>query len=306
MRRDYFTCVFLGCIAASLFFVWLLPLYFTYGLVIPREFGTLETVAGFAFAAVVLIVIPVYAAWAKKLWITLGLAFYGIVPYLPIWFLPKITEKITTGNASVVSSLTGFLLKSIYGMVNAPFAPLSRYLGDEKASDLSLWILPVSLAVYMFFQLFRFYRDAYVAEQLDPQSVVDSTAKENTRQEDGPGRKAREAKVPEVLGTVISAPVTPKSPAKPAPSEAPAKQPQQPRVTTPPPEKREQVPQPEAANNPAVEAQAQSVRRAAPPPAEEEPEREAKMASADDGPILLGPPRGVAVQTDDTETNDNK
>ena len=206
MRRDYFTCVFLACIAASLFFVWLLPLYFTYGLIVPREFGSVETVAGFAFAAAVLIVIPLFAAWSKKKWIAMGLAFYGIVPYLPIWFLPKITERISEGKASVISSMSGFLLKSIYGMVNAPFAPLSKYLGDDAASALSLWILPVSVCTYVMFQLVRFYRDAYVAEQLDPQSVVDTTAKENKRQQpDGSsGHRMREAKAPEVLGTVIS------------------------------------------------------------------------------------------------------
>ncbi|MBO4636284.1 MAG: hypothetical protein J5685_03980 [Clostridiales bacterium] len=294
MRRDYFTCVFLACIAASLFFVWLLPLYFTYGLIVPREFGSVETVAGFAFAAAVLIVIPLFAAWSKKKWIAMGLAFYGIVPYLPIWFLPKITERISEGKASVISSMSGFLLKSIYGMVNAPFAPLSKYLGDDAASALSLWILPVSVCTYVMFQLVRFYRDAYVAEQLDPQSVVDTTAKENKRQQpDGSsGHRMREAKAPEVLGTVISAPVSDKRPA-PAPAPAPAPKPEgEPKVRSTEPEVRI------APNKKPREIESPEAPILLGPP---KTETEAKTAS-EDAPILLGPPRrhpGVIVPDDE-------
>ena len=60
--------------------------------------------------------------------------------------------------------------------------------------------MPVALILYAGVQLFRFYRDAYKAEQLDPMKAIDKTSIEN-----GP-RNVRTASIPEVLGTVISAP----------------------------------------------------------------------------------------------------
>ncbi|MBO4242442.1 MAG: hypothetical protein J5883_04110 [Clostridiales bacterium] len=203
MRRDYFTCVFLACICASLFFVCFLPLYFTYDMIIPREFGTVEKISGWAFALSVLLIIPVYAAYKKKFWITAGLAVYGAVCLLPTWILPGMAEKLGAEDVDIFTVVEGFILKAIYGMAEAPFASLSGVLGDDRARMLPMRILPVSLIVYATFQVYRFYRDAYVAEQLDPASVVDQTAKENI---DFTSPEKKEQPKPEVLGTVISAP----------------------------------------------------------------------------------------------------
>lgn len=85
-------------------------------------------------------------------------------------------------------------------MAEAPFAPISRALGDSFAEVLPRRIMPVALILYAGVQLFRFYRDAYKAEQLDPMKAIDKTSIEN-----GP-RNVRTASIPEVLGTVISAP----------------------------------------------------------------------------------------------------
>ena len=76
----------------------------------------------------------------------------------------------------------------------------------------------MALISYIAFQLFRFYRDAYVAEQLDPASAIDKTARENSDAADP--RKVRDARIPDILGTVISAPAN----AKKAPEHEPPKQ----------------------------------------------------------------------------------
>lgn len=216
MRRDYFTCVFLACICASLFFCCFLPLYFTYGLIVPREFGTPEKVFSILFASSVLVIIPVYAAYRKKFWITAGLAVYGILAMLPMWILPRMAEKLAAEDVNILTVVEGFILKAIYGMVEAPFASLSTFLGDEFAASLPFKILPVSLIIYVAFQVFRFYRNAYLAEQMDPASVMDNTARENVAPT---GEKPQ----PEVLGTVISAPVRnprPEHVRRPAPAES--------------------------------------------------------------------------------------
>ena len=113
-------------------------------------------------------------------------------------------------------------------MVNAPFAALSSLWGDDVAASLALWIFPVSVAVPFIFKAYRFYRDAYVAEQLNPASVVSAPSNSKfDRKEDTDEEKKEEPK-PEVLGTVISAP------AKKEPLVAPEK-----KEPLPAPEKKE-------------------------------------------------------------------
>lgn len=216
MRRDYFLCVFLACVCASLFFVCFVPNYFTYSEIVPREFGLFEKIMSAVYAVTVLLAIPVFAAYRKKVWITIGLASYGILALIPEWILPRFQDQIENDEAGVGVVVIDFVLKFIYGMVKAPFAALSDAIGDNKADSLSGWILPSSVLFYVLCQLYRFYRDAYVAEQLDPTSIMDKTAKENIRQPEV--GKSPHVPEPEVLGTVISAPVQ----SAPAPAPAPA------------------------------------------------------------------------------------
>ena len=187
-------------------------------------FGVFEKVCSWLFFAAVLLIFPLYAAWRKRLWITLGLASYGLLAILPGSILPGLADKLSGENAGLGASVEAFLLKGIYTMVNAPFAAMSASTGDKFALGLSTKILPMALISYVAFQLFRFYRDAYVAEQLDPASAIDKTAKENSDAADP--RKVRDARIPEVLGTVISAPASAK--------KAPEQQPKQVRKPEPP------------------------------------------------------------------------
>ena len=177
-----------------------LPLYFVYGGIVPREFGPIETAASSILMLIVCVVRPGYGAVKKKFWMSAGLAVYGIVAAIPVWVLPGMADKLAGEDASIVTVIWAFLLRSIYGMAEAPFAPISRALGDSFAEVLPRRIMPVALILYAGVQLFRFYRDAYKAEQLDPMKAIDKTSIEN-----GP-RNVRTASIPEVLGTVISAP----------------------------------------------------------------------------------------------------
>ncbi len=265
MRRDYFTCVFLGCICAALFFVYFTPAYFVYGGVSVRTFSLTETICAWVYAAIVLLILPIYAAYKKKLWITAGLMAYGAFASLPIWIMPKLMSKLQGEDASIVATVEAFLLKALYRMATAPFGAISRALGDKFTRSLPFRILPVAVLVYVGFQLFRFYRNAYVMEQLSPATAIDMTAKENAQSSDS--RKVRDARIPEVLGTVISAPAGASgSPAKkPDPAQASARRPQ--------PQARQQVSS-ETIRIPHV------------------PVRESRAPEVDDKtkPIRLGPP----------------
>ena len=206
MRRDYFTCVFLASIAGALLFVCFEPLYLKYGGVVYREFGLVESISSVFYAVAFLIAIPLFAGYKRKYWIAVGLACYGVLAYLPSIFYPK-QVLITGESASIFHVIIAMILRGIYGMVNAPFAPLSRLWGDEVAASMSKWILPMAVLIPLIIRTIRFYRDAYVAEQLNPASVVG--AKSNSKFDRKTKEDKAEEKKPEVLGTVISAPVKP-------------------------------------------------------------------------------------------------
>ena len=201
MRRDYFTCVFLALVAGALAFLCFCPVYFDYITIIPRQFGLWETILSWTYAVFFLLALPIYAGYARKYWISIGLACYGFLAYAPAWFYPA-EEKLVGEGADLISVGAASFLRGIYCMVNAPFAATSDVLGNEKAAVLSKLILPIAVAVPLLMKMIRFYRNAYAQERLDPAAVMSQEVKTKTR---------KPAK-PEVLGTVITAPVNAASP----------------------------------------------------------------------------------------------
>lgn len=216
MRRDYFICTFLLCICVSLFYVLFSPLYFVYGHIVVRDFGIMETIFAWIYFLFVFGVLPVYSAYTKKLWITAGLASYSFFcACLPAWILPSMSASIGGTESNIFAVVTGFCLKSVYEMAEAPFAPLTMVFGDKFSESLSRKILFEVLFIYCVVQIYRFYRDAYLAEKLNPANAIDRTANEHKAKEHQNVRKA--VKTPEVIGTVISAPAKP----APAPDSSP-------------------------------------------------------------------------------------
>lgn len=202
LRRDYFTCVFLGLIAGALMFVCFAPLYFVYGGTVPRDFSLFERMMSLLYAVFFIIFLPFFAAFRTKVWVNWGLAAYGALIYLPKFFYPA--EALITGDdAKLTKMLLAALLRGIYGMMQAPFAALSPLIGDKAASALVYWLLPTALFWPLVLKIVRFYRRAYLSEQLNPMpKVKPAVATAHT----GPAVK------PEVLGTVITAPVVAASP----------------------------------------------------------------------------------------------
>ena len=203
MRRDYFTCVFLGLIAGALAFVCFKPLYFTYDAIIPRDFSIMERLLSVLYALFFIFFLPCFAAFKKKEWINWGLAAYGVMAYFPIWFYPA-QEAIKGEDASLVKMAAALVLRGIYAVMQAPFAALSKLIGNSAASKVVYWILPVAVAWPVIFRIGRFYRRAYLSEQLNPMPT--DQASPSSKVPEAPGK-------PEVLGTVISAPVTAQTPA---------------------------------------------------------------------------------------------
>ena len=203
MRRDYFTCVFLALIAGALMFVCFKPLYFTFEGIIPRDFSLLERFSSVCYVLFFIFFLPFFAAFKKKEWINWGLAAYGLLAYFPLWFYPA-QEAIQGDNAKLTSMLGALVLRTIYDVMQAPFAALSKLIGDGAASKIVYWLLPVAIFWPIVLRIVRFYRRAYLSEQLNPM----------TTDQAAPSSKTPEAPdKPEVLGTVITAPVTAQTPA---------------------------------------------------------------------------------------------
>lgn len=204
MRRDYFTCVFLGLIAGALTFVCFKPLYFTWDQIIPRDFTTFERLMSVLYTLFFIFFLPCFAAFKKKEWINWGLAAYGLLAYFPLWFYPA-PELIKGDNADMLHIFGGLCLRAIYAVMQAPFAALSKLIGNDAASSVVYWILPVAVIWPILFRIIRFYRRAYLSEQLNPMTP-DQAAPAPSKAPEAPEK-------PEVLGTVISAPVTAQTPA---------------------------------------------------------------------------------------------
>ena len=221
MRRDYFTCVFLACIAGALCFVCFEPLYFKYSGIELREFSIFECVLSVLYALFFLIVIPAYSGIKRKYWIAVGLACYGVLVYAPKLFYPS-EALLAGGSASIIHVVWALALRGIYGMVNAPFAAMSMLVGDKMASKLSYLILPMAILIPFLIKAYRFYRDAHVAEQLSPAPAANADEK----------KKKEEKRQPEVLGTVISAPVKKQEPVRETEPELPGR-PEEPEIEAP-------------------------------------------------------------------------
>ena len=225
MRRDYFTCVFLGLIAGALAFVCFKPLYFTYNAIIPRDFSILERLLSVLYTLFFVFFLPFFAAFKKKEWVNWGLAAYGLMAYLPLWFYPA-PELIQGEDASLIKMAGALVLRGIYAIIQAPFAALSKLIGNSAASKVVYWILPVAIAWPVIFRIVRFYRRAYLSEQLNPMPTEQTSSA--SKAHGAPGK-------PEVLGTVITAPVTAQTPADITRKNQPVNKPEEP-VSMPPSE----------------------------------------------------------------------
>ena len=195
--------------------------YFVYGGIDPRVFTPFEICMSFLYFIFFVLFLPIWGAYRKKIWINFGLAAYGALAFVPTVFYPSAEAMVDPG---LGTQLKAMLLKGIYSMVQAPFGGVSALMGDGFASKAVYWILPLSLAWLLIFKAGRFFRNAYLTDMMrsEPEPEAPSEPPLHEQQE------------PEVLGTVISAPVSAASPAdvtrKAASNSEPAPAPARPRL----------------------------------------------------------------------------
>ena len=184
-------------------FVCFAPPYFVYGGINMRIFSPFEICMSFMYYLFFVLFLPVWGAYRKKIWINFGLAAYGLLAYLPAIFHPSAEAMVDSG---LGTQLRAMLLEGIYSMVEAPFAGVSAILGNGFASKSVYWLLPLSLAWLLIFKAGRFYRNAYLSDRLSAEPETEAAPEQ-------PAQPVTHAQEPEVLGTVITAPVSAASPA---------------------------------------------------------------------------------------------
>lgn len=209
MRRDVIANVILFFTLLSLLLVFQYPVYFAYGQVIYRDVSIPERIFSVAFI-LLWMTLCLYSAYFKRIYLLIGGILYGLIPYIPGYVIPILSKSQTPGNQDLISMLLISFMKRLYELVNAPFVGVSVLFPPGKAVGLSKTLLPVLLISYIGTQLFRFYRNAYLAEKLrlDDTSYTNQSAlpKASPATGDEPGQKRSESVRPApVLPTPPSA-----------------------------------------------------------------------------------------------------
>ena len=164
MQRDRAINLFLFFVLAALLFVSFYPIYFAYDHVSFRVVDISERL--FSLLYVMLwIALCVYASWKRKIHLVLGAAAFAVLAYIPDWAMPLL-ESRGSGSSSVVKAIFRFIFERIYELVNAPMVGFSILFSEKTSVSLSKWLLPVLLISYAGTQIFRHYRNAYLADKL--------------------------------------------------------------------------------------------------------------------------------------------
>lgn len=164
MKRDIIGDIFLGGVFLSLLFLFSFPAYFRYTLNVPRDIYLFERIMSVCFL-LGLIMAAIWACWKKKVWVMLGISAFGLLAYVPKWFLPKIDARLSKPGKNILDTLLSSFLNRIYEMVHAPFTGLIGMCSEKQAEKLPYLILPIVVIAYILSQIVRFYHNAYVLEK---------------------------------------------------------------------------------------------------------------------------------------------
>ncbi len=164
MKRDIIGDIFLGGVLVGLLFLFSFPAYFCYTKNVPRDIFLFERLMSVCFL-LGLIMAVIWTCWKKKVWVMLGICTFGLLAYIPKWFLPGIEARAGKPGKNIVDSLLSTFFNRIYELTHAPFTGLIGMCSEKQAEKLPYLILPVVIIAYVMSQIVRFYHNAYVLEK---------------------------------------------------------------------------------------------------------------------------------------------
>ena len=165
MKRDVIVSVFLFYIFLALIFVLFFPVYFAYGQIFFRSVSVIERIMS-VFFVLAWLTLCAYSAYYKKLTFLFGGVLYSFLAYLPEMVLPGLSTAAPGAEQTLFSVLADGFMRRLYELINAPMVGISVLFPPEKAVGISKLMLPVLVVFYVATQIFRFYRNAYLADQL--------------------------------------------------------------------------------------------------------------------------------------------
>jgi len=166
MRREKAINVFLFFFLQAMLFVCFFPIYFSFDVIHVRTVSLPERMFSLIFVFL-WFSLCFYSAWKKRLSLLAGGVMYAIMAYLPGWFLPHLTVPAGSfKEQGLIAGLFETLFNKMYELVSAPLAGISLLVSEKASTSISRWLLPVLLFSYAGTQIFRFYHNAYLAEQL--------------------------------------------------------------------------------------------------------------------------------------------
>ena len=170
MKKDKALNVFLLFTWIALLFVEFFPIYFSPDKTYTRTVSVPERLLSMFFV-LLWASLCVYTAWKKRFPLFIGGVLYSVLAYLPGWFLPGLGASVHK-DPGIINTMFKFLFEKLYELVNAPFTGISILFPESFARGLAKTLLPVLLISYAGAQLFRFYRNAYLAEQLHLEDTI--------------------------------------------------------------------------------------------------------------------------------------
>lgn len=166
MRQDKAINIFLFFFLQATLFVCFFPIYFSYDKINLRTVSLPERMLSLIFVMLWL-ALCVYSSWKKRMPLFIGGVLYSLLAYIPGWVLPHlIIEPGSFREQGLIAGLLQTFFEKIYELVNAPMAGVSLLVSEKASTSLSRWLLPVLVISYAGVHLFRFYHNAYLAEQL--------------------------------------------------------------------------------------------------------------------------------------------
>ncbi|MBP5492563.1 MAG: hypothetical protein J6Y08_06945 [Clostridiales bacterium] len=200
MKRDIIGDIFLGGVLLCLLFLFSFPVYFSFGTINERPIELIERLMSICFV-LAWILTCVWCCWKKRVWVMLGAATFGLLAYIPKWFLPKVNMNIILNGSSLWDSFLSLILNRIYDLTHAPFAGLVGIVSQKTAQKMPEYLLPVFVISYILSQIVRYYKDAYVAEKKEMKDFAHFSNVNEVRKPIGLGEALQEA--PSPLGTVV-------------------------------------------------------------------------------------------------------
>ena len=107
----------------------------------------------------------VYSAWQKKKHFVIAGLIYCFLAALPGWFLPSVVPA-AGAEQGLLEAFFEMVLKKAYALSYAPLTGFGFFMSLESVKAWTSRIFPVFLAAYLGTQIFRYYRNAYIAQRL--------------------------------------------------------------------------------------------------------------------------------------------